>query len=149
MKSKNSNTSASLDNILWSVETIGADYHFAGEPTIEVEMTGIKKGPLPNFSGGELSSYIETKLSATPFKIKDVIFNGPATIVKWSDGTKTVVKTQDGEEFDPEKGWLWLLLRRCSVIRVATLMKSRSGCREKLNMLTVRLTRSQNKLGAH
>lgn len=39
-----------------------------------------------------------------PFEIEDVIFNGPATIVKWVDGTKTVVKAQDGEEFDPEKG---------------------------------------------
>lgn len=37
-------------------------------------------------------------------KIKDVLFNEPATIVFWTDGTKTIVKTQDGEEFDPEKG---------------------------------------------
>lgn len=37
-------------------------------------------------------------------KIKDVIFNDPATIVFWADGTKTVVKAQDGEPFDPEKG---------------------------------------------
>lgn len=36
--------------------------------------------------------------------IKDVIFNPPATIVKWGDGTKTVVKCQEGDEFDPEKG---------------------------------------------
>lgn len=37
-------------------------------------------------------------------KIKNVIFNDPATIVFWTDGTKTVVKAQDGDEFDPEKG---------------------------------------------
>lgn len=36
--------------------------------------------------------------------IKDVIFHPPATIVYWADGTKTVVKVQDGEFFDPEKG---------------------------------------------
>ena len=35
--------------------------------------------------------------------IKKVIFNDPATVVMWTDGTKTVVKAQD-EEFDPEKG---------------------------------------------
>lgn len=35
--------------------------------------------------------------------IKNVIFNPPATIVFWKDGTKTVVKAQ-GETFDPEKG---------------------------------------------
>lgn len=37
------------------------------------------------------------------FGIVDVIFNGPATIVKWTDGTKTVVKCRD-EAFDKEKG---------------------------------------------
>ena len=36
--------------------------------------------------------------------IKNVIFNNPATIVFWSDGTKTIVKAQDGDVFDPEKG---------------------------------------------
>lgn len=35
--------------------------------------------------------------------IKDVIFNNPATIVLWKDGTKTVVKATE-EEYDPEKG---------------------------------------------
>ena len=36
--------------------------------------------------------------------IKKVIFNEPATIVFWGDGSKTVVKAQNGEQFDPEKG---------------------------------------------
>lgn len=36
--------------------------------------------------------------------IDDVIFSGPATVVKWKDGTKTVVKCNKGENFDPEKG---------------------------------------------
>lgn len=36
--------------------------------------------------------------------IEDVIFNDPATIVKWKDGTKTVVKVQEGDEFDPMVG---------------------------------------------
>lgn len=37
------------------------------------------------------------------YPIKNVIFNPPATIVFWKDGSKTVVKAQ-GETFDPEKG---------------------------------------------
>lgn len=37
-------------------------------------------------------------------KIKNVIFNDPATIVFWSDGTKTVVKCGKDDTFDPEKG---------------------------------------------
>lgn len=37
-------------------------------------------------------------------QIKDVIFNDPATIVFWEDGTKTVVKTMEGDKFDPHTG---------------------------------------------
>ena len=39
------------------------------------------------------------------FKIKKVIFNNPATIVFWQDGTKTIVKCSKNEKFDPEKGF--------------------------------------------
>lgn len=38
------------------------------------------------------------------YKIKDVIFNPPATIVFWMDGSKTVVKCQEDDEYDAEKG---------------------------------------------
>ena len=37
-------------------------------------------------------------------EIVKVIFNEPATIIIWDDGTKTVVKAQKGEVFDKEKG---------------------------------------------
>lgn len=36
--------------------------------------------------------------------IKKVIFNGPATIVIWQDGTKTIVKCSKDDAYDPEKG---------------------------------------------
>lgn len=36
--------------------------------------------------------------------IKKVIFNNPATIVIWEDGSKTVMKCGDGDIYDPEKG---------------------------------------------
>ncbi len=41
--------------------------------------------------------------SYTP-NIIEVIFNNPATIVYWSDGTKTVVKACDKDTFDKEVG---------------------------------------------
>ena len=41
-----------------------------------------------------------------------VIFNGPATIVYWADGVKTVVKAQDGEPFDQEKGLAMAMIKR-------------------------------------
>lgn len=36
--------------------------------------------------------------------IEKVIFNKPATIVFWTDGTKTVVKCSDDDVWDEEKG---------------------------------------------
>ena len=44
--------------------------------------------------------------------IKNVIFNYPATIVLWNDGTKTVVKVQDGDVFDPEKGLTMAIIKK-------------------------------------
>lgn len=45
-------------------------------------------------------------------EIKNVIFNDPATIVFWEDKTKTVVKCQDGDEFDPEKGLAMAIVKK-------------------------------------
>lgn len=36
--------------------------------------------------------------------IKNVVFNDPATIVMWSDGTKTVVKCQKNDTYSKETG---------------------------------------------
>lgn len=64
-----------------------------------------------NDTYGPMADYFLTDIEMTrkvskmiSFTIKDVIFNDPATIVFWMDGTKTVVKTQDDDIFDPEKG---------------------------------------------
>lgn len=47
--------------------------------------------------------YQERKIRPT-FDIDKVIFNPPATIVFWLDGTKTVVKCKEGEEFSEWAG---------------------------------------------
>lgn len=44
-------------------------------------------------------------------EIKKVIFNNPATIVFWADGTKTVVKAKN-EDFDPEKGLAMAIVKK-------------------------------------
>lgn len=41
---------------------------------------------------------------AKKLRIEDVKFNGPATIVFWSDGTKTIVKCGEDDVLDREKG---------------------------------------------
>lgn len=45
----------------------------------------------------------EYKSSLNNLELVNVIFNPPATIVFWSDNTKTVVKAAN-EPYDPEKG---------------------------------------------
>lgn len=42
--------------------------------------------------------------TVSQFDISNVIFNEPATIVLWTDGTKTVVKCQEGDEYSKEVG---------------------------------------------
>ena len=59
---------------------------------------------LLNYMYGMSSSHIP--------EIKNVIFNDPATIVFWEDGTKTVVKCQNGDEFDPEKGLAMAIVKK-------------------------------------
>ena len=49
----------------------------------------------------------ETRYDRIPhgwMAIKNVVFNDPATIVMWQDGTKTIVKCGENDEYDPEKG---------------------------------------------
>ena len=45
-------------------------------------------------------------------EIVDVIFNAPATIVKWSDGDKTVVKCDKEDRFDERVGFLLCVLKK-------------------------------------
>lgn len=44
--------------------------------------------------------------------IDRVIVNKPAVIVYWKDGTKTVVKKQKGDKWDPEKGVAMAICKR-------------------------------------
>lgn len=45
-------------------------------------------------------------------EIKKVKFNGPATIVFWADGTKTVVKCQDGDDYSEEVGLAMCIVKK-------------------------------------
>lgn len=71
------------------------------------------KNKVPSYTADELKNMINAffgaGLTASPYqkamsRIKNVIFNDPATIVFWNDGTKTVVKCGKDDAFDPEKG---------------------------------------------
>lgn len=52
------------------------------------------------------------RLGMCNVSIRKVIFNNPATIVLWSDGTKTVVKCGSDDIFDKEKGLAMAIVKK-------------------------------------
>lgn len=126
---KNMSNMNTLDNFYWSTETIGYNdgemiVTIIGIPKAECMPFEIKFDEIKQAIDTKINAEANMKETMNPYetliaksmlnsiydnqskiipKIKNVIFNPPATIVFWTDGTKTVVKCQNGEEFDPEK----------------------------------------------
>lgn len=73
------------------------------DPCSPYEMPRIRIDATMTRSAVPYSEYSKKKAEFKIPTIKNVIFNPPATIVLWEDGTKTVVKAEN-EAFDPEKG---------------------------------------------
>ena len=81
----------------------------------------ISKGRLPsktvfeklfwNHNNDEPIIKFHSNKNAIP-EIKELVFNDPATIIFWEDGTKTVVKAQNGEAFDKEKGFCMAIVKK-------------------------------------
>ena len=62
---------------------------------------------------GGLNASKKSTSATNTAAIKDVIFAPPATIVYWSDGSKTVVKCSEKDVFAPEKGLAMAVAKRC------------------------------------
>lgn len=65
------------------------------------------------YGNGGLDAGKKSTSATNAAAIKRVIFNPPATIVYWSDCTKTVVKCSEKDVFDPEKGLAMAVAKRC------------------------------------
>lgn len=64
-----------------------------------------------NFPGG--FTYYNTKLGKIDsIYIKRVIYSNPATIVEWSDNTKTVSKINDGDTYTKDGGLAICILKK-------------------------------------
>ena len=91
-----------------SIGKVGRGYLLIGDDKTPVFVTEISAsiGQEVEFRGhfcgrgGPLERAISDKKSA----IKNVVFNDPATVVIWNDGTKTVVKCQPGDTYSKETG---------------------------------------------
>lgn len=66
------------------------------------------------YGDGRLNAGKKSTSATNAAAIKRVIFNPPATIVYWSDCTKTVVKCNVNDIFDPEKGLAMAIAKRCA-----------------------------------
>lgn len=72
---------------------------------------GLWYGMLKISQNNDMQKCVRRSLTLIP-EIENVKFNGPATIVFWSDGIKTVVKANPDEAFDPEKGLAMAITKR-------------------------------------
>lgn len=45
-------------------------------------------------------------------EIRRVIFNDPATIIIWADGSKSIVKCTEKDKYDPEKGFAMAIAKK-------------------------------------
>lgn len=78
-----------------------------------IEGTGV-----PEYSnwGQWLTQYIaqpaEQKERKIMPEIKNVIFNDPATVIYWKDGTKSVVKVQNCDEYSKEVGFAMCIIKK-------------------------------------
>ena len=119
-----------LDTFYWSSESISSNYGkiivtLYGTPKAECMPFRINFEEIRQEINTRMNSEVKMKETMNPYEtiiakamlnsiygnqskiipqIKNVIFNPPATIVFWTDGTKTVVKCDERDQFDPEKG---------------------------------------------
>lgn len=106
-----------MDEINFTVKVLGSHHATMGDcNTIRDTIESIKITEAEQIYGvrrnsGRYDWRNEYQKERDKFDIKDVIFNNPATIILWADGTKTVVKAEN-EEFDPEKGLAMAISKR-------------------------------------
>ena len=90
---------------------------------------------------GGLNAGKKSASAANTAAIKDVIFAPPATIIYWSDGSKTVVKCSEKDVSTRRRGWPWQLQSVAAATRAAITGRSRIGSRRAGRSIPGRLLR--------
>lgn len=88
-------------------------------------------------SGDDLMELLVKPQVPKPPKLKaeKIIYNYPATIVYWADGTKTIVKSKEPPELStPEEGYFWAYVKRGTQTLGVSVAQ---WCREFNKLLTV------------
>lgn len=111
------------NNITWRVSSVTIDRYSLAEydrcPDIKVLLTGTTPLDFGLHYGPTDISRISDEINRAlndefklPAQIKKVVYNNPATIILWKDGSKTVVKCQEGDTYDPETGFVMAYLKK-------------------------------------
>lgn len=95
---KNRNTYACRGCVGWNHYVSDTIYNHTLAMDIDKEIKMLAKAGLNNLFG------VKNAERKTDMRIEKVIFNDPATVVLWKDGTKTIVKCGNEDAYDPEKG---------------------------------------------
>lgn len=110
-----------MKNITWEVGSIDRETSTVSrgeypDVTFEVSIIGRGYGDVkseyPTRGSFERALSIALNGYASPPKIEKVIFNNPATIILWTDGSKTVVKCQPGDIYSKEVGFITAYLKK-------------------------------------
>lgn len=103
-----------MKKVNWFIEDMRVDTYFQRDPCFKCELTGNLNRWQHNLCTFEdIFDELDKALKGVNMPtIKRVIFNPPATIILWTDGTKSVVKCQNGEPFDAEKGFALAYLKK-------------------------------------
>ena len=88
-------TQLSYDNIVTQTDNTNARKIKANYLTSKAEIASKMKNAYMKIIAGSYSK----------LRVKNIVFNNPATIVFWEDGTKTVVKCAEGEQFNKYVGF--------------------------------------------
>ena len=79
-------------------------YNMGEIETICLSSGRITRPSRSGIRGGRGNYYYYSNCTFSDYGIKRVIFHDPATIVFWTDGTKTIVKTGPDDTYNPEVG---------------------------------------------
>jgi hypothetical protein len=79
----------------------------------EKEMTDYRTISTTKITAKAINTKLNLPVSFIPIPIiAKIVFNNPATIVFWEDGTKTVVKCMEGQEFNEYYGVACAIMKR-------------------------------------
>lgn len=91
--------------------------------SIRIESIDNQYNPIINV--GNIKHMLNTHFSSNPAIIMPtkIIFNGPATIVFWNDGDKTVVKQSESDIYDYEKGFAMCVVKKVFGVNYSKVRK--------------------------